>query len=347
MSNFEYYLQEIASDVSCPNDPINNSDFVAVKDYVLEIMRLEDSYFDDICQNDILFGSAAHNIRIFNDDEFDVLMELQFPAHTHIKQVECKDRPGFMYLDFSKACSDNMVAYIVANNNQDYLNQSCLKSWLDNVFKDALSNYGKVINTGYETYTLRYLWRGITYTIYAKSPSRSFSIDFVPAVKIVRPNSNTWHAIPKQKAGSGNTANFTFMLSDSQAELQHVKRCGRTMRDALRLLQALRNSKDLPKLRCYHMVSVAIWMARQMGHSNVAVLSVSDVFLMLLSDLCDAFIDGHLSYVWDSRMNLLSHLTPAEMSRYTSDLCSAYNTLKSYPHQPNLSFGRCQWHFSN
>ncbi|XP_034480009.1 uncharacterized protein LOC117785860 [Drosophila innubila] len=347
MSNFEYYLQDIASDICCPNDPVDNSDFVDVKDYVLDIMRMEDSYFRYICQNDILFGSAAHNVRLYNDDEFDVLMELRFPAHNRIKQVDLKDRPGFMYLDFSNACFDTMVTNTLTSKVQKLMSQSSLKSWLDSTFRAALKNYGNIFDTGYERYTLRYIWRGITYTIYAKSPSRSFSIDFVPAVKIVRNshNANTWHAIPKQRAGPGNTPNFTFMLSNSQGELQHVSRCGQTMRDALRLLQALRNSKDLPKLRCYHMVTVAIWMARRIGHSTISNMFVSDAFLMLLSDLCDAFIDGHLSHVWDSRMNLLGDLKPAEMSRYTDVLCSAYNTLKSYPHQSSLSFERCQGHF--
>jgi len=58
MSNFEYYLQDIASNITCPNDPVNYSDFVDVKDYVLDIMRMEDSYFRYICQNDILFGKS-------------------------------------------------------------------------------------------------------------------------------------------------------------------------------------------------------------------------------------------------------------------------------------------------
>lgn len=345
MSNFEYYLQEIASDISCPNDPINNSDFVAVKDFVLDIMRMENPYFKKICQNDILFGSTAHNIRLYNDDEFDVLMELRFPAHNRIRQLGSKERPGCVFLDFSNACLDSMVAYHLADNEDNYLNQSTLKSWLNNIFKNAFRNYGNVIHTGYDRYNLRYLWRGITYTIYAKSQTRSFSIDFVPAVKIVRPDSNTWHAVPKQKASFGIATQYTFMLSDSQAELHHVNRCGETLREALCLLQALCNSKQLHKLRCYHMVTVAIWMAWREGHDSFPNMPVSHVFLMLLDDLTDAFIDGHLPYLWDTSLNLLSNFSSADISQYKKDLISAFNTLTSYQHQPNLSFGRCQAHF--
>lgn len=56
MSNLEYYLQSIADEIRNPNDPSNLNDFYAVKDYVLDILRLQDSYFGQICQNDILFG---------------------------------------------------------------------------------------------------------------------------------------------------------------------------------------------------------------------------------------------------------------------------------------------------
>lgn len=59
MSNFEYYLQDIASDISCPNDAIDRSDFIFVKDYVLGILRYESSYFAKICQDDKLFGKLS------------------------------------------------------------------------------------------------------------------------------------------------------------------------------------------------------------------------------------------------------------------------------------------------
>lgn len=203
-----------------------------------------DIYIGRLSKTNLFTGSVAHDVRLYNDDEFDVLMELRFPAYNRIRQVDSKDFPGFMYLDFSNACLDNMVDNTLTNDSK-FMRQSCLKSWLDHTFKSALQNYGNVVDTDYDRYTLKYIWRGITYTIYAKSASRSFSIDFVPAVKIVRNshNSKTWYAIPKQSVGPGHSSSFTFMLSNSQGELHHVSRCGQTMRDALRLLQALRNSK--------------------------------------------------------------------------------------------------------
>ncbi|KAH8416060.1 hypothetical protein KR222_007319 [Zaprionus bogoriensis] len=351
MSNFECYLQDIAYDISCPNDPYEYKDFLAVKDYVLQMMCNENSYFAQICQDDILFGDAAHEIRLHNNDEYDVLMELRFPEYWDIGQVALKAHPGYVCLDFSQACCDNMVGYRLANNQRTFLSRTCLKSWLHCVFLDALNNNGDVLDVGHEEYTLRYQWRGITYTIYAESPSRCFSIDFVPAVKIERTrpnndfNSSDWYAIPKQKGATGSLSSFTFMLANAQGELQHVRRCGQSMRDALRLMQALRDSKELPKLRCYHMVTVAIWMARRIGHSNVQRMCVSDVFLTLLGDLCDAFNDRHLGYVWDSQMNLLDNFTPADISQYGHVLCCAFNTLNSYPHQSLLSYGRCVAHF--
>lgn len=395
MSNFEYYLQDIASDISSPNDSIDYSDFVTIKDYVLDMMRRESPYFNKICQNDMLFGklpffwpsvpwhltvllfvlagSVAQNIRLHNDNEYDVLMELHFPKYHLIAQCPDNQRPGFVFLDFEDACCDNMIALQLANNQQSLLDRTCLQGWLYGIFKKALNNNGNVVNTGYDEFTLKLWWRDITYTIIAESPSRRFTIDFVPAVKIVRHQSNfntkKWHAIPKQKKRPGNMNNFTFMLSNTVGELQHVERCGEAMRDALRLMQALRDNRGLHKLRGVHMVTVAIWMARRIGHSNVMNMSVSAIFLtvsllfvvlsifidictcvswvllQLLNDLCDAFNDRHLSFVWDVNLNLFENFLAADITRYGNELCHAYNTLNSYQHQPNLRYGRCLAHF--
>lgn len=62
MSNFDYYLQDIASDIRSPNDAIGRSDFVIVKDYVLDILRYESSYFAKICQDDKLFGKLSSTL---------------------------------------------------------------------------------------------------------------------------------------------------------------------------------------------------------------------------------------------------------------------------------------------
>lgn len=304
MSNFEYYLQDIASDISSPNDSIDYSDFVTIKDYVLDMMRRESPYFAKIFQNDMMFGrfpplthhsmapysvvlllagSVAQNIRLHNDNEYDVLIELRFPNHHLIAQWPDNQRPGFVFLDFEDACCDNMIASQLANNQQSLLDRTRLQGWLYGIFKKALNNNGNVVNTGYDEFTLQLWWRDITYTIIAESPSRRFTIDFVPAVQIVRHQSNfntkKWHAIPKQKKRHGNMNSFTFMLSNTVGELQHVERCGEAMRDALRLMQALRDNRGLRKLRGVHMVTVAIWMARRIGHSNVMNMSVSAIFL--------------------------------------------------------------------
>lgn len=243
----------------------------------------------------------AHNIRLHNDGEYDVLMVLRFPQHQRIAQVKDEQRPGFVFLDFSDACFDNMVANRLANNQESFLDRGCLQGWLYGLFMSALNSNGNVVDTGYDVYTLKLWWRNITYTIIAESSSRRFIIDFVPAVKIMRYHSNFnskfWYAIPKQKACSGNTGNFTFMLSHPEGELQHVQRCGDAMRDALRLLQALRTSKELHKLRCYYIVTAAIWMARRIGHSNVKSMSVRAIFLTVSSISCA--IDTSISLYFD------------------------------------------------
>lgn len=67
--------------------------------------------------------------------------------------------------------------------------------------------------------------------------------------------------------------------------------------------------------------------------------------MQLLSDLCDALLEGHLAYVWNSQMNLLGNLSDNEMLQYTSELCDAYNVLDSYSYKPTVSFARCRRFF--
>lgn len=226
-------------------------------------------------------GSLAHKVRIYNDDEADVLMELRFPAYTRIKQVEDVKRPGFVFLDFSQACSDTMIANRLANNKGRIMSQSKLRSWIDRIFTNALYNYGNVVHGIYEDYQLKYFWRGVAYTIQAVSHLRTFSIDFVPAVKIAGQTTGNWHAIPKFSNIAGPMHHYTFMISNVEAELQHVARCGQKLRDVLRLLQAFRTSKNLPKLRCTHFVNLAIWLSTRMGYQTLFYMSVSDLFLQV------------------------------------------------------------------
>ncbi|XP_017961787.1 uncharacterized protein LOC108654765 [Drosophila navojoa] len=272
-------------------------------------------------------------------------MELRFPAYNLIKQVEDIKRPGFMFLDFSQACCDTMIANHLANNKGRILSQSKLRRWIDSIFTNALYNYGNVVHGIYEDYQLKYVWRGAAYTIQAVSHLRTFSIDFVPAVKIVCQTAGTWHAIPKSSNIAGHMHRYTFMISNVDAELQHVARCGRKLKDVLRLLQAFRISKNLPKLRCTHFVNLAIWLSTRMGYQTLYYMSVSDLFLQMLYELCEAFYEGHLPYIWNCQMNLLGNFKEMEILQYHNELLDAYTTLDSYPSQPALSYARCLSHF--
>lgn len=243
-------------------------------------------------------GSFAHKVRIYNDDEADVLMELRFPAYNLIKQVEDINRPGYIFLDFSEACCDTMIANRLANNKGRLLCQSKLRSWIDSIFTNALRNYGNVVSGVHEDYTLKYVWRGPAYTIQAVSHVRNFFIDFVPAVKILCQTAGTWHAIPKFTNIGGPMHHFTFLISNVEAELQHVARCGRKLRDVLRLLQAFRTSKNLPKLRCTHFVNLAIWLSTRMGYQTLFHMSVSDLFLQVSTPTKIRFIDWLTDLFW-------------------------------------------------
>ncbi|KAH8355045.1 hypothetical protein KR093_004430, partial [Drosophila rubida] len=274
-------------------------------------------------------GSAAHNIRLYNNDEFDVLLELRsFPNHKRINQVRNRSRPGYVFLDLSGVCTEDAVGLELVNNPKGYLDRSCLMKWMHHLFHAIMNKYG------------------ICFTIHAKSLSRHFSIDFMPAVKIERAKSSTWYAIPKVKSGPGNMANFTFLISDVQSELELINRCGFSMKTALRLLQVLHTSKNLKKLSCYHMITVAIWLHRNLGHHTVNPMSITDALFVLLTDLCDAFKKKHLGYVWNAKLNILDNFTPTEMSHYASELSGVYKTLKVYHrNESTLNFSRYSYSY--
>jgi len=212
-------------------------------------------------------------------------------------------------------------------------------------------------------FSLSYQLRDMRHTIFAEKicGSEELIIDFVPAIKIVNEDYQTgWHAIPKLMPGS--QANYSFMMSNTRYENSLMQ--DKDLQKALILTQVLCRAKGLNKIRYYHLMNlvisqkideyasehtlqdVFIEVGLLYAHSmtNVIII-VSILSLQILRELYNAINDEHLPHMWNSSINLLSNLSPKDLTAYEIILDKAYDTLSTYPNQDKLSYDRCYDHF--
>ncbi|XP_017038797.1 uncharacterized protein LOC108086406 [Drosophila ficusphila] len=334
MGAFEQHLNEIAAELY--GLPVHQ-DFTIVKNFVMDLVR-ENRLLSETCHvasKD--FGSKALGIQRPGSD-FDVMIVLEFPYYEDIFVRPDQHRPGMVHLDFyglpcNSYTEDNLL------DHRWYLKREEVQSWMQGILTNV---HGRSVRgQNYQYYELRYRRGTNCHTITAESNDYVFSIDFVPAIKIHFDESD-WEAIPKWAPGPKRSNPCTFMVSDVEEEIDRFKLGGENIRDAVVLLKALCEAKNLPKIRNYHLVSTALTL---MDNEEVEDCSLQYVFLTLLYDLIDALKTNDLcSYFYDE-LDLLTNFNSEQLSEYANILNSAYSTLKTYPYQYKLSYERCSWHF--
>nr|XP_017027513.1 uncharacterized protein LOC108078272 isoform X2 [Drosophila kikkawai] len=318
-SVFEEYLEEIADDLYAPGD---HDDYYKVLDSVKAIVK-SNSLLNSICHPEFLtFGSAAHGIRMFDNDEYDVMIELEFPNYHQILVRPDQHRPGMVHLCFDQLESHSFVEDTLLDHRW-YLKNEEIRNLMDSILRDIQDRVN-------------------CHTITATSADREIFIDFVPAIK-VRFEGVDLQVVPKSVPGPKRSRKCTFIVSNIREELSMLSGGGRVMQDAVILLKALCESKGLPKIHFYHLVSLALWWLNDNEDSDE--FSLEDLFIDLLYELCQALKDNSLSYYFYDELDLLSNFEPQQLARYTKVLDEAYMTLKTYPDQDRLSYGRCNWHF--
>lgn len=333
---FEDYLLDIAEDLKAPGD---HDDFYEVLDFVMITVK-GNSLLRSICHpRFLIFGSAAHEVRMYDNDEYDVMIELEFPNYEQILVRPDQHRPGMVHLCFKQLDSHNFVEDTLLDHRW-YLKRKGVRNWMDSILSDLHDRLIWVNNRRY-AYRLHCERRKNCYTITATSENRQFSIDFVPAIKVLFEGIDL-QVVPKSMPGPKRSSGCTFMVHNIPEELDLFNGGGVMIQDAVILLKALCESKGLPKIRFYHLVSLALWL---MDSEDIEEYSLEDIFLDLLDDLCDAFEKNFLLYYSYEELNLLFNFKPHQLAEYAKVLNEAYMTLKTYPHQENLSFGRCNWHF--
>ncbi|XP_016979493.1 uncharacterized protein LOC108044848 [Drosophila rhopaloa] len=333
-STFEQHLLEISAELYAPSD---NSDFAVVRDFIIDIVK-DNKLLTSTCKVEPLeFGSRALGIHKYESD-YDVMLVLEFPYFEDIFVRTDQHRPGMVHLDFKDLPFNTLTADALLDN-RCYLKREGVQTWMQGILMNVVGR--QVRGKSWEYYRLRYHRGPNCHTIIAESETRVFSIDFVPAIKIHFDDSD-WQAIPKWAAGPKRSDGNTFLVSAIEDEIYRFELGGSVIRNAVVLLKALCEAKNLPKIRNYHLVSTAI---RLIERDDFDDSSLEYVFLDLLYDLIDALEDNDLSYISYGDLNLLTNFKPHQVLEYVSVLDSVYSTLKTYPYQYNLSYERCSWHF--
>ncbi|XP_039480522.1 uncharacterized protein LOC120444711 [Drosophila santomea] len=328
-STFEKYLEYMADKLY---DTSNDDDFKSVRDYILRRIVMANDLLTSTFEVEYLdFGSRALQIPN-SDSDYDVMVVLKFPYFKDIFVRTDQHRPGMYHLDlkdvpYNSFTADNLL------DNRCYLSRDKVQTLMQCILMNA---HDRTVRS----YRLRYRRGQNCHTIIAESSKRTFCIDFVPAIKIHFDGFDC-HAVPKEAPGPKRSNGCTFMRIHPANEMFYFKTGGKKIRDAVMLLKAMCEAKNLPKIRKYHLVSLANALIEE---DNFEDSSLEYVFLDLLCDLADAFDNGHLPYFL-SDLNLLTNFNPNQLLSYSDALDSAYSTLKTYPGQDNLSFARCSWHF--
>ncbi|XP_050743054.1 uncharacterized protein LOC108022802 isoform X2 [Drosophila biarmipes] len=220
-----------------------------------------------------LIGSRALGIQNLNSD-YDVMVLLEFPSYKDIVVRPDQHRPGMVHLDF-KNMPFNSFTEDTLLDNRWYLKREEVQTLMQCILMNA---HGRTLTGRYnDYYTLRYRRKTNCHTITAKSKGRVFSIDFVPAIKI-HFDGFDWEGVPKFSPGPKRSNGCTFMISATRSEKQFFKEVGKNIQDAVLLLKALCEAKDLPKIRNYHLVSLAIKLAHSEDFEDS---SLENVFLDL------------------------------------------------------------------
>ncbi|EDV56470.1 uncharacterized protein Dere_GG22654 [Drosophila erecta] len=311
----------------------NDSDFKLVRDFILrKIVKSNDLLTSTFKVESFDFGSRALEIHN-SDSDYDVMIVLEFPYFKDILVRPDQHRPGMYHFDlkdvpYNSFTADNLL------DDRCYLLRDSVQTLMQCVLMNAHNHDCKF-------YRLRYRRKYKRHTIIAESSGRRFSINFVPAIKI-HYEKYEWQAIPMEAPGPKRSNGCTFMMIDAKCEISLFKVGGKKIRDAVILLKAMCEAKNLPKIKNYHLVTLANEL---IDREDLEDLSLEFIFLDLLYDLVDAFENRDLPYNLLEDLNLLTNFNPSQLLVYRDELDSAYSTLRTYPGQESLSYGRCSWHF--
>ncbi|SPP73860.1 uncharacterized protein LOC117578507 [Drosophila guanche] len=337
-SVFEKQLQEIADELRNPFNGQTDVDFKNILDFVSKMWEDDETLKDTCLIKPIVFGCGGHGIRLHNDNKYDVMMEMKFRYYDAITVKKDQDRPGIYHLNFQDLpCNKYMTDKMLSDGSD--LKREDVHAWAQAILENA---HGSTVRGRREIYLLRYKRRNNSHTIHAVSSTREFYIDFAPAVKLVVDESSA-QALPKAWPGPKRSKATTFMLIAADFELSVLNQVGKATKDALLLMQALCIVKNLPKIRNYHHVTLALLLHDWKKIDPQS--SLATVFLSLLLNLWDGIRKEDLCYFCDADLSLISNFSKTELAEYATVLKSSMETLTSISLRKKLDEGSCRRFF--
>ncbi|XP_017066717.1 uncharacterized protein LOC108104897 [Drosophila eugracilis] len=196
-----------------------------------------------------------------------MLTQIKMPCN--LEPVPIKSHPGYVCL---RASGDNIPLHLVNHQGDEYyINRRKIQAWFRENVDEVIQELAYIHRIGERSYELKCVTGGhIAHTIKAtclSDPARKICFDFVLAIMFSpsmwpsvfpqqRNQERSWYAVPC-KIKSPNVENdlLSFIVCSPYWEHMALKK-KQNLKDGLRLMKALRDANDMPKIFSYTIKSL-------------------------------------------------------------------------------------------
>ncbi|XP_026276634.2 cyclic GMP-AMP synthase-like receptor isoform X1 [Frankliniella occidentalis] len=320
---------------------IYEATFKELLDTLIPAMKRADPLFNFLYREHRPAGSTWENLRICNQDEFDVNV-LLFPPDVqadvkvvdlnsgHIGVVLPRGFTAVKTASVVKKCkvendltAERQVSHITKKLKQwldvdGFIMRSEVLKWMTSVVDTALN---EIENKQWEN--LRRVarsWSGPAITInVTMNNGKTLSVDLVPALEFslkllpekIRATVNKhpskggverkWYAIPK---GSKNSSDEEWRTS--LYEIERDLMSGKThVKPSIRIMKKLRDTMEWKGLSSYYIKTMFMWM---MQSCDLEGKGLGQMIMKALEILEEHMREGRIKYYWDDSLNLLDNV---------------------------------------
>ncbi|XP_017066709.1 uncharacterized protein LOC108104889 [Drosophila eugracilis] len=297
----------------------------------------QDPYFASAFRGLALTGSSLDNVRINLPDEFDMLTKIKMPCK--LEPVPIRSHPGYVFL---RASGDNIPIHLVDRWEDEYcIDRLKVQAWFRDNITAVIPELSNIRCNDGRSYELVNKTIGdVAHTIQAKclsDPDRSISFDFVPAFEFSasewprifpqhRNEDRSWYAVPSEfKYPNVGDDPLSFLVCAPYWERMVLTK-KQHLKDGYRLMKAMRDANDMPKIYSYTIKSVFL------NASNVNKLinwnqSPGRILIRAIDLLAMFLRKGKLpSYLVPDR-NMLDRLSVDMRQDYRRKLCHIFRRL--------------------
>lgn len=269
----EFVLEQISID---PEDRQTfKEDAEKIENKFVRAISYRDPFFAWAFRGLSLTGSNLDQAKIHLPDEFDMLTKVTLPCK--INPVPVAGHPSYIRL---QASGGNVPIHLTDRLGDNYfINRRKVQSWFRENINAVIPRLNPIRCGGGRFYELSNRTGGhVAHTIKARclsDPGRKISFDFVPAFEFLasewplvfpqHPNEDrTWYAVPRKIRSQIGEDPLSFIVCAPHWERMVLKK-KQNLKDALRLMKALRDANDMPILFSYAIKSVFLNLGRRIN----------------------------------------------------------------------------------